>query len=108
MNPIELKELMIEELIKEIPTDRNQDRAALRELALTNMNEPLVDKLVAKFCKKNPDALAVLKPFDTSDLEQNGTETVESIRYRRLVNNAGLAYCKNELEKKIQEFCDLV
>ena len=108
MDTIELKELVIEELSKEIPTGKIRDRAKLRELVLANMNETLVDKLVAEFCEKNPEAHAVLNPFDFSDPKQNAAETAESIQYKILVNNAGLAYRKKELGKTIQELERLI
>ena len=103
MDTIELKELVIEELSKTIPAGKIQDSAKLRELVLANMNEALVDKLVAEFCEMNPEAHAVLNPFDFTDPKQNASETAESIQYKMIVNNAGLAYRRKEIGKTIQE-----
>ena len=108
MDKIELKELMIAELSKEIPEDEIRDGESLRELVLANMNEPLVDKLIDEFCKMNPEAGAVLNPFDFNDPIQNAAETAESIEYKMLMNKAGLAYRTKEIEKTIQELIDLI
>jgi hypothetical protein len=108
MDAVELKELLIKEFSKELPAAKVQDWAALRELVLANMNEPLADKLIAEFCKKNPEPRAVLNPFGFNGTEQSATETEESINYKILVNNAGLAYRKKEIEKDIQALQELI
>ena len=88
MDATKLKRLTIEKLSEEIP--------------LANINEPLVDKLVAEFCEKNPQEFAVLNPFSISDEELKDIKEnikraiadgiIERLKYEQVVNHAGLTY----------------
>ena len=97
MDATKLKRLTIEKLSETIP--------------LANINEPLVDKLVAEFCEKNPEEFAVLNPFSVSDEElkdikenikrANADGIVERLEYEQAVNNAGLAYQHEKMAEYI-------
>jgi hypothetical protein len=92
----------LKELQKEVPQEIAKDEKKAREFILSTVNEPVVDKLVAEFCEKNPQDFEVLNVFDFSDEELKktkeniGTETtdgmLEIIKYEQVVNLAGLAY----------------
>jgi nitroimidazol reductase NimA-like FMN-containing flavoprotein (pyridoxamine 5'-phosphate oxidase superfamily) len=89
MDNVKLKEFVLKELQKE-------------EFIVSNINEPLVDKLVAEFCEKNPHDWEELNVFTLSDekvkeIRENiavavADGTVERIKYEQAVNHAGLAY----------------
>jgi geranylgeranyl pyrophosphate synthase len=110
MDNVKLKEFVLKEL---------QNKA--KEFGLSTINEPLVDKLVAEFCEKNPDEFAVLNTFGVSDEKSKEiTEniataiadgTIERIKYEQIVNYAGLAYhsavmneYSDEIKQAVKEF----
>ncbi|MDR0585027.1 MAG: hypothetical protein LBG57_11885 [Treponema sp.] len=97
-----LKEFVLMELKKEVPQEIAKDEKKAKEFILSNINEPLVDKLIAEFCEKNPRDMEVLNTFRLSDEKLKESKenidtaiadgTVERIKYKQIVNHAGLAY----------------
>ena len=104
MNTTELKEFLIEEFGKEIPSDKIRDGKTLRELVLADMDEPLADILLAEFCEKNPGNMAVINPLEYDP----ATETAKSAKYKMMINHAALAYLKKEVDSMIKELNDTV
>jgi hypothetical protein len=102
MDDIKLKEFVLKELQKNIPEEIAKDEKKEKKSTLSNINEPLVDKLVAEFCEMNPHDWEVLNVFTLSDektkeITENiaaaiADGTVERLRYEQAVNEAGLAY----------------
>jgi hypothetical protein len=110
MDNVKLKEFVLKEL---------QNKA--EEFGLNTINEPLVDKLVAEFCEKNPEEFAVLNTFGVSDEKSKEIKaniataiadgTIERIKYEQAVNYAGLAYQSavmneymDEIKQAVEEF----
>jgi pyruvate-formate lyase len=102
MDNVKLKELVLKELQKEVPQEIAKDEKKAKEFIVSTINEPLVDKLVAEFCEKNPQDTEVLNVFNVSDEELKEIKeniaakiadgTVERIKYEQAINHAGLAY----------------
>ncbi|MFP3041415.1 hypothetical protein LQZ19_06290 [Treponema primitia] len=108
MDSLLLKELLIDELARKVPAEKISDKSKLREFVLANIDKPLVDKLVAEFCGKNPEDFAVLNVFSFNDAEQNTDETQESIKYKLAINRAGLNYRKKEIDSAFNKLDTLV
>jgi hypothetical protein len=98
-----LKELVLKELQKEVPQEIARDEKKAKEFILSNINESLVNKLVAEFCEKNPDDFAVLNTFDFNNVHENAAETPENIKYKLSVNRAGLEYKKKAIDDALKE-----
>jgi hypothetical protein len=106
MDNVILKEFVLKEFKKKIPQETARDEKKVKEFISRNINEPLVDKLVAEFCEMNPMDFAVLNTFKLSDeklkeIKENietaiADGTIERIKYEQVVNHAGLAYLINK------------
>jgi hypothetical protein len=117
MNTVKLKEFVLKELQKDVPQEIAKDEKKAQECIVTTINEPLIDKLVAEFCEKNPQDLEVLNVFKLNDEELEEIKatiaagiadrimgTIERLKYKQAVNNAGLAYQSAVLNEKIDDF----
>jgi hypothetical protein len=97
-----LKKFAFNEFRKKVPQEIANDEKKWQEFILKNINETLLDKLVDEFCQKNPEEFAVLNPLGFSDEKlKEITENIdaasaagmlEEIKYKKIINNAGLAY----------------
>ncbi|WP_148257671.1 hypothetical protein [Leadbettera azotonutricia] len=99
MDREKLKKFALDEFKKQAPKEIARDEKSLHEFTLKNINEPLLDKLVDEYCQKNPEEFAVLNVFGVSDEKlkeitekTDVASTIERIEYKKIVNNAGLAY----------------
>jgi uncharacterized membrane protein YebE (DUF533 family) len=118
MDNKKLKGFVLKELQKDIPEEIAKDEKKAREFILSNINEPLVDKLVAEFCEKNPYDWEVLNMFTLSDektkeIQENiaaaiADGTVERLKYEQAVNEAGLAYHIAVWDEYMDELSDTV
>jgi hypothetical protein len=100
----------------EIPQEIAGDEKKISEFILSNVNGPLLDKVVDEFCQKNPEPFAVLNVFSVSDeklkeIKENiaaaiADGTVERIKYEQVVNHAGLEYKKKEIDDAFLELSE--
>ena len=108
MDNAKLKEFVLKELQKGIPQEIAKDEKKAKEFILSNIDESLVNKLVAEFCEKNPDDFAVLNTFDFNNAHENATETPESIKYKLSINHTGLEYKKKEIDDAFEKLNTIV
>jgi hypothetical protein len=108
MDKEKLKRFALDEFRKKVPRETAADETKLDEFIVKNIDVPLFDKLLEEFCAKNPDDFEVLNTFDFNDVEQNAKETLESIKYKQIINHAGLAYKKKSIDDALGELHSLV
>jgi hypothetical protein len=99
-----LRKFVLEEFKKKLPQE--------------NIDEPLMDKLMEEFCRKNPNDMEVLNVFDLTDEEISEINknpekaiadgTLTRIEYGQIINHAGLAYRSDEFCKYIDDLPDSV
>ena len=107
MDREKLKKFVLAELKKIIP----------QEIALENINMPLLDKLIEEFCAKNPKDMEVLNVFSPTDehmdeINKNPEKAIadgliDRMQYEQIINRAGLAYQSAEVTRMIKELSDM-
>ena len=113
-----LKKFVLDEFKKEAQQKIAAGEKGADEFISENIDGLLLDRLIDEFCAKNPADWEVLNVFRLSDEQANeikrdpekaiASGIINRLKYEQIINNAGLAYKKSELDKDITSLLDLL
>jgi hypothetical protein len=96
MDKNELTTLILMEFENKISKELKNNPKGIKEFLQNNIDQTLLGDLINEFCEKNPGNFDVLNPLTIS---KDANETITSLEYKKIINNAGLAYQCDELTK---------